>query len=260
MKRTSVTAIISPLLVLASLLTACSAGCLQAQENESTTIARARIPGLMRTGDYATAIELLRPLTKASPDNASYHFSLADAYFMNAQSKEAVASYDRAIKLQPNIAPQSWQRGLALYYAGEFEKGKAQFETHQTVNRQDVENSVWHLLCHAKVADLETARKEMIPISGDQRIPMPEVFELFAGKGSIDLVMKAAEEAGSDTARYYAHLYIGLFHEMSGDSEKSLASMREASKVNPISKAQLMGSVADVHLMLRDPDNRNQRP
>lgn len=215
---------------------------------------------LLAAGKYAEAIVPLKKLTERSPNQTQYHFTLADARFMNAEMKESVASYDRAIELAPALAPRCWQRGLALYYAEEFEKGKSQFETHQTVNRQDVENSVWHMLCHARIASVEKAREEMIPISGDQRVPMPEVFNLFAGEGTVQQVLDAATAVESESeyqrkqARYYAHLYIGLFQEMVGESDNSLESMRKAVELNPIANGQLMGTVADVHLKLRDPE------
>lgn len=217
----------------------------------------------LRAGDYEAAARQMEHLIKVFAKVENYHLVLADARFMNGQMKEAIAAYDRAIELNSRLAPRCWQRGLALYYADEFEKGKQQFETHQTVNRQDVENSVWHFLCHARIAGVQKAREDMIPIQGDQRVPMPEVFELFAGNGTIEQVIKAAEEAGGASERirnghlYYAYIYVGLYHEMMGDPEKANEAMKKASDINPVSKAQLMGSIADVHLKLRDPKNRN---
>lgn len=256
MKRLSI-------LTLLLLTTACLTTPLVAQQIEDLQRRlEDRARDAMRSGDYEAAVKQLKHLTKVFSKSVNYHFTLADAQFMNGQIDDAVDSYDRSIDLESSLAPRCWQRGLALYYAEEFKAGKAQFELHQTVNRQDVENSVWHMLCHAKIAGVEKAREEMIPISGDQRVPMPEVFDLFAGTGSIEQVMKAAEAAGGATERsrntplYYAHLYIGLYHEMTGNADEALESMKKASEVNPISNAQLMGAIADIHLKLRDPDNR----
>ncbi|MDG2013248.1 MAG: hypothetical protein P8J33_07065 [Pirellulaceae bacterium] len=176
---------------------------------------------------------------------------------------EAIKAYDKAIELRPVLKPRCWQRGLAYYFNDQFKLGKEQFEVHQTVNSQDVENSVWHLLCYSRLVGIEEARKSMIPIRGDQRVPMPEVLEMFAGNGSIENVMQAATKDSSangtirDNHLYYAHLYIGLFHDMNGDTKKARESMTRAIAVNPISKSQLMGSVADVYLRLRDPENPN---
>lgn len=217
----------------------------------------------LNQGEYADAVKQLEHLTRVFEKSANAHFLLADARFMNGQVAEAVKAYDRALELRPEWSARCWQRGLALYLSGEFELGKQQFEHHQTVNSQDVENSVWHLMCHSRTADLETARQQMIPISGDQRIPMPEVFRLFSGEGSVDQVMQAARSANAsseserNTYLYYAWLYSGLYYDMIGDPEQALTAMRKASDINPIAKAQLMGSVADVFLTLRDPENRN---
>jgi len=89
-----------------------------------------------------------------------------DAFFA-AKPKESVAAFDKLIALEPGAKPQLWQRGLSLYYAGDFKGGRDQFEAHQTVNGNDVENAAWHFLCIAKGEGVEAARKVFIPIEGD---------------------------------------------------------------------------------------------
>ncbi len=209
------------------------------------------------TGDYSAAIAELQSLTRLNPDNVQYHFALGEARFMAGQVSDAVASFDRAIELMPELGPRCWQRGLALYYAGQFEAGRKQFESHQTVNRQDVENAVWHMLCVARASGVEQARAQMIPITADSRVPMAEIFDLFAGHKSVDDVMQVAagnDETPAEVRRrqvYYAHLYVGLYHEMTGHPALAQAAMKQASSINPIPKGELMGTVADVHLKLR---------
>jgi lipoprotein NlpI len=215
----------------------------------------------LAAGRYEIATKALESMIAADPQVAEWHFQLGNARFMNGQMAGSVAAYDRAIQLQPDLAPYCWQRGLALYFAGQFELGQQQFESHQNVNRQDVENSVWHMLCQAQVAGLPAARKTMIPIRGDQRVPMPEVFDLFAGNGSVEQVREAAREAPvrsqeqRDTYMYYAWLYSGMFYEMTAQPQRARECMQQAAKVNPLPKGVLMGSIADVWLMLRNPDN-----
>lgn len=85
-----------------------------------------------------------------------------DAFFA-AKPKESVAALDKLIALLPQSKPQLWQRGLSLYYAGDFKGGREQFEVHQTVNGNDVENAAWHFLCIAKGEGVEAARKVFIP-------------------------------------------------------------------------------------------------
>src|SRR5690606_346918 len=124
---------------------------------------------------------------------------------------------------------------LSYYYAEEYEKGKAQFERHQTVNTQDVENAVWHFLCAVRApgGSLEAARAELIPIERDSRVPMKEVHDLFGGRGGVEAVLAAAEPDDdgvlSDSERNhlcYAHLYLGLYFEVTGDAAKSAEHIR----------------------------------
>jgi hypothetical protein len=38
-----------------------------------------------------------------------------------------VQDFDRALALQPQLRPYLWQRGLSLYYLGEFQEAATQF-------------------------------------------------------------------------------------------------------------------------------------
>jgi len=186
---------------------------------------------------------------KESPDAL---FKQGVDLFFAAKPKESVAAFDRLIVLVPESKPQLWQRGLSLYYAGDYKGGREQFEVHQTVNGNDVENAAWHFLCIAKGEGVEAARKVFIPIEGDSRIPMKEVHELFAGKGSEEAVLKAAEEGEGERLRNhrcYAHLYLGLYFEATGDDVKAKAHMLKAAK--DYSMDHYMGRVAQVHVKLR---------
>ncbi len=172
--------------------------------------------------------------------------------FFEAKIAESIAAFDKLIELQPDAKPHLWQRGLALYYADKFKEGREQFETHQTVNTADVENAAWHFLCVARLEGVEGARKNFIPIEGDSRVPMKEVHQLFAGKGSVEAVMKAAE-AGDESERRnqlcYAHLYLGLYFEAMKDETKAKEHMIKSAK--DFSMGHYMGETARVHLKVR---------
>lgn len=174
--------------------------------------------------------------------------------FFDAKPKESVAAFDKLIALEPPAAPQLWQRGLSLYYVEDYKEGRKQFELHQTVNGNDVENAAWHFICIAKSDGVDAARKVLIPISGDARVPMKEVHDLFAGKGSEIAVMKAAEatQYGEEARRNhlcYAHLYLGLYYEALGEAEKAKAHMTKAA--TDYRMDHYMGRVAQVHVKLR---------
>ncbi len=81
---------------------------------------------------------------------------------------------------------------------------------------------------------------------------MKEVHELFAGKGSVEAVLKAAETGeGQDLRnhRCYAHLYLGLYFEALGETEKAKEHMVMAAK--DYSMSRYMGMCAQVHAKLR---------
>jgi lipoprotein NlpI len=172
-------------------------------------------------------------------------------HFFAGRFAEAIADYDQYLIIVPNRAPHHWQRGLALYYAEEYDKGVAQFESHQTVNRHDVENAVWHFLCvvRGKDGSVEKARKNFIPITGDTRVPLKEVHALFAGTGTVDAVLAAAK-ANAEGLRLrnqlcYAHLYLGLYFEALGDKNTSAKHMKKAAVDYKMD--HFMGKVAQVH-------------
>ena len=178
--------------------------------------------------------------------------------FFDAKSAESVAAFDKLIALAPNAAPQLWQRGLSLYYMEKFAEGRKQFEIHQTVNPNDVENAAWHFICVAKTDGVEAARKVLIPIEGDTRVPMKEVHDLFAGKGTEEDVMKAANAGADGDAKRnhlcYAHLYLGLYHEALGHTDKAKAHMLKAAVDYKMD--HYMGKCAQVHVKLRKWETR----
>ena len=172
--------------------------------------------------------------------------------FYEAKPKESVAAFDKLITMVPDSKPQLWQRGLSLYYTGDFRAGREQFETHQTVNKADVENAAWHFICVARAENVEAARKALIPIEGDTRVPMKQVHELFAGKATVEDVLKAAESGEGEALknhRCYAHLYLGLYFEALGDVAKAKEHMLKAAK--DFKMDHYMGKCAQVHVLLR---------
>ena len=185
----------------------------------------------------------------ATPDQL---FSQGVQAFYDAKPKESVAAFDKLIAQAPDSKPQLWQRGLSLYYVADYKAGRAQFETHQTVNTADVENAAWHFICVARAENVEAARKALIPIEGDTRVPMKQVHELFAGKASVEDVLKAAEFGEGEALknhRCYAHLYLGLYYEALGDEPKAKEHMRKAAK--DFQMDHYMGKCAQVHVKLR---------
>lgn len=226
------------------------------ETDEQLREAYAQFNQKFEAADFKEAIKWIRLLVEHQPDNISYLLQQGDVAFFVGQFDESVQAYDQAISLAPEQAARLWQRGLALYYAEKFQDGVKQFELHQTVNSQDVENAVWHFLCKARATDIDNARKSLIEIQQDARIPMAEIFEMFAGKREPQNVLEAfgsadGTESPNANEQYYANLYVGLYLESIGESQKSLEAMKAAVEICPIPRGNFMGEVARVHVAAR---------
>ena len=101
---------------------------------------------------------------RARPCYALAYDRRGDAYLKSGKFKEAVADFDTFLELRPKLAPDHWRRGIALYYAGQFDDGREQFDLHRTVNPEDVENAAWHYLCNARANTPKKAREDLIPV------------------------------------------------------------------------------------------------
>ena len=210
-----------------------------------------------RKSDHAGVVKHLSAALALKPDEnarGGAHQARGEAYFKMAKIKESIADFDAYLKIRPNQDPYHWQRGISYYYSGEFKKGHEQFERHQTVNSNDVENAVWHFLCKLRATDFKTAQKALIPIKGDGRVPMMEVHALFAGKRTPKKVMAKAMAGEVNEARrarqvFYANLYLALWFEANGDAKQAAKYLVPAAAV--ADEHGYMGDVARVHAILR---------
>ena len=66
--------------------------------------------------------------------------------------------------------------------AGKYDAGAKQFAAYQTVDSNDVENAVWRFLCMARAHGVDEARKSLLKVKHDARVPMMEIYALFAGQ------------------------------------------------------------------------------
>jgi lipoprotein NlpI len=204
-------------------------------------------------GDFSTALDLLDRAVKREPDGADAYYQRGRVYFCLGKPKQAVADFDQFVKLRPQLESRQWERGISLYYAGEFDRGAKQFEMYQTYHDNDVENSVWRYLCVARSKSVAEAQKTMLPIENDRRVPMMQVFDLYRGKLKPEDVLTAANKNGlgdaeRNAALFYAHLYLGLWHEAAGKVDLAAKHVAEAEKHKI---GHYMYDVARVHRELR---------
>src|SRR5687768_9675743 len=152
---------------------------------------------------------------QAGVDRPQDVFNRAVADFENGRVSEAATGFDNLARQRPDIAPELWQRGIALYYAGRYNDCRAQFESHRGVNPNDVENAAWHFLCVARAESPERARTALLPVGPDSRLPMLEIYELFRGTRKPEDILAAA--GARPEAQFYARLYLGLYFEALGN-------------------------------------------
>lgn len=170
----------------------------------------------------------------------------AVADFEGGRIAESAAGFDTLVEVSPSIAPQLWQRGITLYYAGRYTDCREQFELHRTVNPADVENAAWHFLCVARAESAAKARAALLPVGPDPRVPMRQIYDMFRGELTPEQVLEAAGSQAS--ARFYAHLYLGLYFEASQDEGQALEHITAAAADRFASAGGYMHTVAKVHL------------
>ena len=173
----------------------------------------------------------------------------AIADFEAGRVVESAQGFDAAAEASPSMAPQLWQRGIALYYAGRYDECRAQFELHRTVNPADVENAAWHFLCVARAESASAATAAILPVGQDRRVPMRQVYDMFRGTLTPDEVLRAAGSQAS--AQFYAQLYVGLYFEALGQDAQALEHVTLAADERFARVGGYMHTVARVHLQTR---------
>lgn len=197
--------------------------------------------------DFGRAIEL-------NPRGADAYDHRGSERLKLGEIDAAIADFDRAIELEPAREPGHWKRGIAYYLAGRNAEGRKQFEGYQTVDDNDVENAVWRFLCLAREQSPAAAKKNLLKIKRDRRVPMMEVYELFAGRATSDDVLSAARAGDPEAAElnqrmFYAEYYLGLHAEATGDDKAARRHIERAVKEYALPK-HYMWDVARVHAEL----------
>lgn len=195
------------------------------------------------------ALADLDRLVALQPGRPDWRQTRGETRFKLGDAAGAVADFDEVIRLRPQTAPRHWQRGIALFYAGRHAEARDQFALHRQVNPDDVENAAWHFLCAAKAEGFDKAREQLLPVGPDPRVPMKEIYALYAGHGGAAEVEAAvaAEPAGARRAgaRFYADLYLALYEEAAGRRAESARHIAAAAR--DFGAHGYMGHVARIH-------------
>ena len=187
------------------------------------------------------------------PHQPTVYIQRGMAYFKLGHIAEAITDFDCAEHLNPALTPYLWQRGLAYYYAERFTDGAHQFEVDLTVNKHDVEETVWRYLCQAQSQGPQVARVSLFPVRNDARPVMAWVSKLFAGECDAEMVCAQYRDAGR-REQFYSHLYVGLYYEAERDEPRARQYITQAAAMQIVD--DYMGWVAVVQQHLRGWDKR----
>ena len=205
----------------------------------------------LRDGNRKAAMEVAELLTSPEQGDPTAREMMlaADILLRCGKPARAVEWYDKCLKEVPDQLPYMWQRGIALYFAGDHDKGVAQFEKHRRVNPNDVENAAWHFLCVAKAKSMDEAKRVVLPAPNDPRIPMKEVLNMLStgDTASVQTRMDATEPGSAQRveADFYGNFYLGLYADAQGKTANALKLMELSATDVP---HHYMGDVARVYV------------
>lgn len=194
-----------------------------------------------------------------SPQSENLYSQRGDMRFFLGQFTESAADYDKMVQLNPGLDAEHWRRGIAWFYAGEFEKAAGQFERYHSFDNVDRENGIWRYLCQRKAVGLEKAREGLLKYEKDDREPFGDVYKLFQGTVSADALLEKIHKAEiSDAERqkrlFYAELYVGLNEAVENRLEPARKHLRAAAGSSwPLTAGygpHYMAQVARVHAEL----------
>jgi len=229
-----------------------AAGIASAQDDLEAHLSRAT--EAINSGDSKEAVAQLNKVLEHDPKYAIAYYLRGREWFRLGKVKQSAADFDEYVKLKPEVESRQWERGIADYYAGDYEKGAKQFALYQSYHDNDVENAVWRYLCMAAAGGntkeaVAKARAELLPIENDRRVPMMQIYALYRGKLTPAEVLAAAtegelSESQQNAQLFYAHLYLGLYYAAEGKAELERKHILQAEKHKI---GHYMWDVAHVH-------------
>ncbi|KAJ3105142.1 hypothetical protein HDU97_008424 [Phlyctochytrium planicorne] len=170
--------------------------------------------------------------------------------FTNGQLQQSLKFFDEAAVLCPEMEDELWQRGLTLFYMGNYGKAAHQFRIDVKKNPNDTEESIWCQLCESKLEEygVAEARKRLMKVGRDSRDVMRLAYEMFAGRASEQEVLSL--ESTSPSAAFYGNLYVGLHAEMLDNEAKARNFILKA-LATPHNRNDYMYSLARIHCQVR---------
>lgn len=186
--------------------------------------------------DYTETLQALTEQIARDPKSIGLYSRRGDCYLFLGDFEKSEADYEKMIALDSQLFAPHWRLGIAYYYTGKFEESAKQFEAYDGYNNRDRENGIWQYMAQAHVTSLLDARTSMLEYELFDREPFPQLYAMFEGKDTTDGdgILKEIENAKeiTDTERqrrqFFANLYVGIFKELTGETQQALNLLRAA--------------------------------
>jgi lipoprotein NlpI len=167
------------------------------------------------------------------PDDVRLYSRRGDVRFFQGKFTGALADYEKMVELEPKLEVSHWRRGIAYFYAEDYDKAARQFELYHEFDDVDRENGIWRYLSQVKAIGRDKARSKLLKYSKVDREPLPAVYKLFAGEITPQEILDgiaAAEIPAEERVKrlFYAQLYIGLNHLVEDDLAAAQRHLAEA--------------------------------
>jgi tetratricopeptide (TPR) repeat protein len=216
---------------------------------------------LLAQGSYAVAIQELRGIVKASPDNPDARLLLGSALAAEGQRGESIQQLTEAVRLKPDWALAYNALGFALSRFAEMEAAQGALERAVELEPGFAEAHINLALVLAQRGNLQRASEHLdraIQIQGDH----PAAAYAFYLKGKIDSQQNEFDKAVADlqnatrlrTDFAEAWLALGLARRVALDSPGALRAFEHAALLAPRDPA------AQYHLGLEYLQNGQPQP
>lgn len=160
-------------------------------------------------------VQALTRRIEANSKDVNLYSARGDARFFLGEFAKSVEDFDQMIELDPSLGDSHWRRGIACFYAGQYEAAAKQFEVYHSFDNIDRENGIWRYLSQHRAKGREHAREGLLKYEKDDREPFPDIYRMFGGQLEGAEVLKrihAAQltDAEREKRLFYAELYVGL--------------------------------------------------
>lgn len=185
-----------------------------------------------RAGDFATAIREFTVLSRLLPEVAEVHSNLGVAYYFNKQRREALAAFEKALKLKPDLVAALIFSGIANYELSRLAQATKLLERAVELSPNDPLAQTWLAHSYAAQARYREAADHFL-IASERA---PNDVDVWYGLGRVYLELgrqevKRLNETAPDGARILQ--LAGDMWLLRGERGHALALYQEALKRRP---------------------------